>query len=413
MNVAPAPPAYGERTGLALGFMLFSTLLASGLVPALALAGAEQAVFLFSALWRLGLALGLLSFLFLCCRPGLAAAFGRGGLVWSSCRRPYFWGGLLWNFEFVFAAAAAVWVDYLLIAVIVELWVLTTFLLMPWALGGLDPAGRRRRALRSAWPWVLLALAGAALAAFSMGGSGGGETAAAGGGGLGSLLLGCLLALGGAGSAACVIFAFRLGADWGGELRVGGGRPGGLSPAAGPAAGLIGAEGFALILATAVLAAIGFLLNLVLAAVFGSVWGWDFVPFGAYWPLLIVGLGFYNAAPVVFYRLANVLTTRVGLNAWHYLILPLSLVWLGFFDDGVVARPGLLAVGAGLALLANFMTGRAGGGFGGGPVKAAVWPGRKFLWKKAAADSPGGGRSRGFKGGFPLFWGRFGRGRRL
>ena len=214
---APGGEAAGgspaRHTAWAFAALGTAAVFSSVMAPALAWFGAERAPFLFNGVWKLGFGLACLLLLAAGGRAGLAYGW-RAGWLGRCWRRSVFWGGVLLAFGFALAGAAGRFVDYLLVTVLLELYPLALVFFMPWALGqGRTAAAARRRSRRRVWPWVVVALLGAGLAAFSP--AGGFDGGAGADRGLGALLLGAGLAFAGAAAYGCVVFIFRLGGSGG------------------------------------------------------------------------------------------------------------------------------------------------------------------------------------------------------
>ena len=338
-----------ERTGWAFVALTAAAVLSSFMVPALGWFAAERAPFLFNGFWKLGLSVAC-GLLFLAGGRGLLAYAAAAGWLANFWRRPAFWGGSVVALGFGLGGMAGRFVDYSLVTALLELYPLAVAGFMPWALGQeAAAAAARRRSRRRVGGWVALAFLGVGLVALSQeGGFGGGA-------GVLPLLLGGGLALGGAVAYGCVVFTFRLGGTWAWEYR--------RALAAGRAAGrgdLLAPEILALLLATALTAGVGGLLNLVIGLALGEVPAAAAAGPGWLAAAFLAGL-LLNGPISVCFRLANAWTTNVGVNAVFYLTMPLSLLWLGLFVGVAVAWPGVLLLGAGLVVAANVMIALGGG----------------------------------------------------
>ena len=318
-----------SRNRRAVAWMAVAVLFFSFLPLAIRFGGGLEAPFLFNAGWRVGVALVSFAFCLAFYRRILcSAAFWRAALPASLS-----WAGLFSVFnalEYAFFAAASRFIDIAVAAVLLELWPLAAILL----LSRLLPEQGYRRNLRRLIPFLFLAFLGVGLVVASQ--QGGFSFS-----GFGPLALGLGLGLLSMLASAAVTFNFRWAREVSGRLRFEGGVAADCSPGVLQFFGAVAGFGLASVFGAALNGGIGLALG-------------ESLP-GRGLAIAVAGGFVIQGIAAIFWRVVNLTSDNLGINAMAYFIPVCSLGWLGLAGAIGVARPDWLLGGLALILAANLL----------------------------------------------------------
>ena len=319
----------GGQNLLAAGFMLGAVLLYSFAPVAIVLGGGPESPFLFNAVWRLGVAAGILLILLSFYRSVLLNV-----KVLTSVRRNikswFLLLALLNAVEYALFSLSSDFVDVAISAVLFELWPLFFIPLAAWLL---REGGRYRKNLRSALSLGAVALAGLVFVVSSQTGGFNLENTSR-----PDLIFGVGLALAAAASAACIAFTLRWGKDFADRLPVNVASKDSTLPLS-----LFGAV---------VVSTVGAVLNAGIGVTLGEKVASDLPTYLGYG---LLGGVLTQAVAALLLRKANLTTDNLGVNALAYLTPILSLAWLWLFSEIAVASVPYLVIGTAAIVAANLL----------------------------------------------------------
>ena len=316
-----------------------------------AVAGGDSP-FLFNAAWRLGLVVGFASFGILLYRNVLTSIEARRHIV-NRLRSPAILAAVFSNNDYAFFVLAATLVHVSAATVVFETWPLWMILMLAFAYRKI---GRYRRNLRLTTSMVLLCLVGLCFMVGSQSGTIFGnvdEQQSS------TAVLGSILALVGALVGSFAAFSFKWSTDVSEELSE-------FEALSGVGAqfGEAGRQRFlellCLIVAYGVSSSISVLVSLVVGIARG-----EYMPFNLQVMAFLGGVVTYAPATIA-WRMGNLQTTNLGVNAVIYGTPVLSLFWLfllslatapiliAIFDFNIV-RPDYLVIGLISIVVANLL----------------------------------------------------------
>ncbi len=328
-NTTPQNGNNGGQNLLAAGFMLGAVLLYSFAPVAIVLGGGPESPFLFNAVWRLGVAAGILLILLLFYRSVLLnvkvlTSVGRNVKSW------FLLLALLNAVEYALFSVSSDFVDVAISAVLFELWPLFFIPLAAWLL---REGGRYRKNLRSALSLGAVALAGLVFVVISQtGGFNLGDTSPS------NLIAGAALALLAAASAACIAFTLRWGKDFADRLPANVAGKDSTLPLS-----LFGAV---------VVSIVGAVLNAGIGFTLGEKVESDLPTYLGYG---LLGGVLTQAVAALLLRKSNLTTNNLGVNALAYLTPIFSLAWLWLFSEIAVASVPYLVIGTAAIVAANLL----------------------------------------------------------
>ena len=332
-NITPQNGNNGGQNLKATGFMLVAVLIFSFVPLAIVLGGGPGSPFLFNAVWRLGVAVGILLFLLLLYRSVLLNAEVLA-LAGRSIKSRFFWGAVILSFSYALFSWSSNLIDVSISAILFELWPLLFIALAAWLF---REEGQYRKNLRSAIPLALVALAGLGFVVISQTGGPNFENIS-----LSNLIAGVSLGLSSAVAGACVAFTFRWGKDFADQLPVD--AVGSRSVFALTLFGAVAAHGLSSFVGAVLSAGIGFALG-------------EKVETGL---LTYLGFGLLvsivaHALPTILFWVANLTTDNLGVNALGYSTPVFALVWLALFSEIAVASIPFLIIGTAAIIAANLL----------------------------------------------------------
>ena len=243
-------------------------------------------------------------------------------------------GALLNPLEYAFFSAAAGFIDAAVAAVLLELWPILLVLLAAW-LFRRDQVYRQNT--RSIVPLAIVALAGFA---FVVGSQSGGFNVE--GSHFSGMAIGVALALLSAVAGACAAFIFR----WGRDL------PDKLPSRVTNVRSNLSLQVFGATLGSAIVSFAGAFLSSGIGLATGESLQSGAVEYLGY--AFLTGVLILSTSALLF-RLSNLLTDNLGINALGYAIPAISLVWLAIFWDIEVSRPDFLVIGTAAIISANLL----------------------------------------------------------
>ena len=292
--------------------------------------------FLFNCVWRIATGLGCLLFLLVTYRPLILNPD-----VWEKfLPKSVSWlmfGAFLHSFEYGFLAWSTRWLDVSIAAVLFELWPIVLIALTARLFGATE---RYQRNLKNVFPLLLFAFCGLIFVIGSQAGEGTPDLRIA---SWLQLLTGLGLCLAAVGMASCASFMYR----WGNDI----------------------AKDIARVLPDDTLTqrserslvffgtiACCMLISLAGGVVSGGIGYVSGEQIAASSALLMIAGGLLSLATgTVAFRLANLKTSNLGINALAYLTPVLSLAWLAIFSEISVGKPDYLVLGASAIISANLL----------------------------------------------------------
>ena len=325
--------SHDGRNRRAAGYILLSVIGFSSVPLIVSWSASGETPFLFNAGLRMGHAIGYLLVLVafyreLISSPRVLSIIWRSLCTWK-------WAILLTivaYFDLGLFALATRFIDVSITAILFETSTLFIILLMAWLF-------RRESRYRNITPMMLLMLA-LAFAGFAFAvSSQSGEIGDIIGTGLPMLLPGIAIAIIGALVSSLSVFGVRWGANLSQELpsEATGDRP------------LESLDLFGLIAANLVVESVATPLNAAIGIVAGEALSVSSLS------LIAAYAGTILVLSTIAWRKSNLLTDNLGINAMHYAIPVVALVWLFTFSQVHVARVDYLVVGAAAIITANLL----------------------------------------------------------
>ncbi len=318
-----------ERNRAAVGYMLLAVVLGS-LIPTLFVWGnAQTNPFLFNAGWRFGVAIGCLGFL-VAFHSSLIFDKKVMGII---ARRVPNWAMLfavIGNLDFTMFTWSLRFIDVSISAVLIEIWPIFLIFLVARLLGE-----RYKKITIEMVGLSFLCFIGVAFVVNSQFGTGVSENNTS----TPMLVIGTVLALGGAIAAALTAFIFKWGALVGNEV----------SNVVDKNKSLISLELFCVVIAYF----IGSLISIPINGLAGFVSSESTT-------LSSLGIGilggiFVQSSASILLRKANLVTHNLGVNSMIYMAPIMALLWLFLASQVNVARIDFLLIGAGAIITANLL----------------------------------------------------------
>ena len=337
-------PATDHRRRGAMGYMLIAVL-GYSLTPLVVAFAGDDSPFWFNAGWRLGLVLGLLAVM-VWYREVFSIAAVRA-LVWRRLRSFAIVAAVVSNFDYAMFVLSTSLIDVPVATVIFETWPLWMILTLAWIY---RKEGRYRRTIRLTGMMVCLCLFGLCLVTISQTE---GVFDLVNGQALGRLLLGSALALSGALVGSLAAFSFKWGTDLAGELAD-------ILKSKKSPVGYQSLDLLCLVLAYGLSSSVS-----VLASLFIGTVSREPISFNLELLAIIGGMATYAPATIA-WRMGNLRSTNLGINAMVYGTPVLSLVWFYLLStDGVpslfrldvfnIARVDYLVIGVVAIVMANLL----------------------------------------------------------
>lgn len=317
------------RNRAAVGYMLLAVVLGS-LIPTLFVWGnAQTNPFLFNAGWRFGVAIGCLGFL-VAFHSSLIFDKKVMGII---ARRVPNWAMLfavIGNLDFTMFTWSLRFIDVSISAVLIEIWPIFLIFLVARLLGE-----RYKKITIEMVGLSFLCFIGVAFVVNSQFGTGVSENNTS----TPMLVIGTVLALGGAIAAALTAFIFKWGALVGNEV----------SNVVDKNKSLISLELFCVVIAYF----IGSLISIPINGLAGFVSSESTT-------LSSLGIGilggiFVQSSASILLRKANLVTHNLGVNSMIYMAPIMALLWLFLASQVNVARIDFLLIGAGAIITANLL----------------------------------------------------------
>ena len=293
------------------------------LTPVVVAFASDVSPFLFNAAWRLGLVLGLS--VVIAWRRAVFSTPGVRGVVLRRLRSPAIVAAVVSNFDYALFVLSTMVIDISVATVIFETWPMWMILTLAWIYRKEE---RYRRNVVLTVLMVGLCLVGLCLVTISQSEDALGFVT---GQAPGRLLLGSALALAGALAGSLAAHSFRWGTELAGELAA-------ILRSHGSPLSYRSLDLFCLVLAYAVSSSVSVLASLIIGTV-----GLGPVNPGAVVLSVVGGLAAYAPATVA-WRMGNLRSGNLGVNAMVYGTPVLSLGWFYLLSRGWMSSPVRLDV---------------------------------------------------------------------